>query len=258
MDTLQAGSKVLAAQEHSVGVPPHPRTICRLGKRKDGLVGNATALDQSYTLQLGQGGEASDGHIGEERAASQVNVADAVAAPHQADDALVGDLAAVAEVDIVQVLAKLGDGVDGGIRDVAALGEEQVPQTGRGIDNLGHGSVCEPAAGRQVEDPQVLVDLGRRQGEEGVVVDQLAVGQPELAKAVTLGQERRDGAVSDLDALMEVDFEDVGAVLGKGKDGVVAQLDAFVEFELREKTLLADVALRIEHGLQEDGFVRPS
>lgn len=237
MNTLQAGSKVLAAQEHSVGISPHPRTISCLGKRKDGLVGNVTALDQAYALQLGQSSEASDGHIREERAASQVNVADAVAAPHQADDALVGDLAAVAEMDIVQVLAKLGNGVDGGIRDVAALGQEQISQTGSGIDNLGHGSVRQPAAGRQVEYPQVLVDLGRRQGEEGVVVDQLAVGQPELAKAVTLGQQRRDGAVSDLDALMEVDFENVGAVLGKGKDGVVAQLNALVEFELRGQML---------------------
>lgn len=176
MDALQAGSKVLAAQKHPVGVPPHPRTVCGLGKRKDGLIGNATALDQAYALQLGQGGQASDRHVREERAAPQINVADAVAAPHQADDALVGDLAAVAEMNVVQVLAKLGDGVDGGICNVAALGKEQVPQTGRSIDNLGHGCVRKPAAGRRVEDPQVLVDLVRRQGEEGVVVDQLAVG----------------------------------------------------------------------------------
>lgn len=42
---------------------------------------------------------------------------------------------------------------------------------------------------------------------------------------------------------MEVDFENVGAVLGKGEDGVVAQLNAFVEFELR-KSKLADAALQ--------------
>ena len=31
---------------------------------------------------------------------------------------------------------------------------------------------------------------------------------------------------------MKVDFEDVGAVFGKGKDGVVFELFAIVEFEL--------------------------
>lgn len=234
MDSLQAWGKILAAQKHSVGVSPDARTICRLCKGKDGFVCDAATLDQANALELGQPGEASDGRISEERAASQINVADTVAASHQANDSLIGNLAAVAEVDIVEVLAELGNGVDGGIRDVAALGEKQVSQARSSVDNLANGGVGEAAAGRQVEDPQVLIYLGRRQGEEGVVVNQLAVGQPELAETVSLGQERCDGAVSDLDALVEIDFQDVWAVLGKGKHGVVTQLNAFVQFELKE------------------------
>lgn len=32
--------------------------------------------------------------------------------------------------------------------------------------------------------------------------------------------------------MLEVDFEDVGAVFGKGVDNVVAELSAFIQFEL--------------------------
>lgn len=45
---------------------------------------------------------------------------------------------------------------------------------------------------------------------------------------MSLGHEGGDGAISDLHALMKIDFKDVSAVVGKGKHGIVAYLDAFV------------------------------
>lgn len=45
---------------------------------------------------------------------------------------------------------------------------------------------------------------------------------------MSLGHDGRDGAISDLDALMKIDFKDVSAVVGKGKHGIVADLDTFV------------------------------
>jgi len=49
---------------------------------------------------------------------------------------------------------------------------------------------------------------------------------------MALSEESRDGFVTDLSALVEVDLEDVGAVLGKGQDGAIAELIAVVELEL--------------------------
>jgi hypothetical protein len=45
---------------------------------------------------------------------------------------------------------------------------------------------------------------------------------------VPLGHEGGDGAISDLDTLVKIDFKDVSAVVGKSKHGIVADLDAFV------------------------------
>lgn len=124
--------------------------------------------------------------------------------------------------------------MDGGVCDVPALGEQQVSQPRRRIDDFANRCVREAAARGQVENPQVLVELVLRQGEKGFVANQLAVGESELTKAVSLGHEGRDGAISDLDALVKIDFKDISAVLGKGKHSIVAQLDAFVEFKLQQ------------------------
>lgn len=45
---------------------------------------------------------------------------------------------------------------------------------------------------------------------------------------MSLGHEGRNGAISDLDALVKIDFKDVSAVVGKGEHCIIAQLDAFV------------------------------
>jgi hypothetical protein len=38
--------------------------------------------------------------------------------------------------------------------------------------------------------------------------------------------------VSNLAALMEVDFKDIGAVLGKGNNGIIFELLAVIKFQL--------------------------
>jgi hypothetical protein len=162
MHPLQAWREIFAASKHSVGIPPNSRAMSCLGKRKDRGVCNTTTFYQTYTLQLGEAGEALDRRISEERAAAQVDVADTVAVGYQTLDSIIGDEAAVAQMDVVKVLAQLGDGVDGGVCDVPALGEQQVPQPRRRIDNFGNRCISEATARRQVENPQVLVELSRR------------------------------------------------------------------------------------------------
>ena len=67
----------------------------------------------------------------------------------------------------------------------------------------------------------MFVGLAGGQVEEGSVINQIAAGQAKFAKGLALGQEGSDGLISDVAAGMEVDFENVGAVVGKGQDGTV-------------------------------------
>lgn len=159
MHPLQAWREIFAASKHSIGIPPDPRAMSCLGKRKDRGVCNTTTFYQAYALQLGEAGEALDRRIGEERAAAQVDVADAVAVGYKTLDSIIGDEAAVAQMDVVKVLAQLGDGVDGSVCDVPALGEQQVSQPRRRIDDFGNRRISEATARGQVENPQVLVEL---------------------------------------------------------------------------------------------------
>ncbi len=69
------------------------------------------------------------------------------------------------------------------------------------------------------------------QGQEGVIVNELTVGEAQFAEGLSLGQEVGDRRVADEAALVEVDLEDVGAVLGEGQDGLVVELDAIVQLE---------------------------
>ena len=165
-------------------------------------------------------------------ATAQVDVADAVAALDETLDGLVGDLAAVAEVHVMQVLAQAGDGKHGGVGDVTALGEHEVAQARGDIDDLLDRSVGEPDARGEVEDAQVFVDAGRRQGQEGGVLDELAAGESQLAQGLAPGQQVGNRLVTNQPALVQVDLEYVWAVLGKGHDGVVGELGAVIELQL--------------------------
>jgi len=67
----------------------------------------------------------------------------------------------------------------------------------------------------------MLVDLVRREGEKGAFVDKLAIGETKLAKRPPVCEQARDRLVGDKLALVQIDFENVRAMLGEGKDRIV-------------------------------------
>lgn len=138
----------------------------------------------------------------------------------------------MAEMDIVQVFAELGDGMDGCVGDVAALGKDKIAQAWRGIDDLLNSGIRESRARSQVENSEVLVDLAIREAQESVVVDEFAASKAQLTQAVALGEQCGNRSVANLVALVQIDLENVGAVIGEGKNGVIAKLGAFVQFQL--------------------------
>lgn len=136
------------------------------------------------------------------------------------------------EVDVMQVLAELRDGEDGLIGNVATLCEDEIAKTRSGGDDLLDGMVGDPSAGGKVEDAEVVKDHPWGKREEGAVVHELTHCQTELSKGFTLCEEIGDRGVANQLALVQVNLEDVWAVLGEGKNGFVRHLAAVVQFEL--------------------------
>lgn len=132
----------------------------------------------------------------------------------------------------MKVLAETRDGMHSNVGNVSALGKHQVSQARGHVDDLLDGGVGQPGAGSQVENTQVLVCLVRGQREESRVVDQFAACQSEFAQSAALGDERGDGLVLNLVALVQVNLENVGAVLGECQDRIVLQLSTVVQLEL--------------------------
>lgn len=110
-----------------------------------------------------------------------------------------------------------------------------------------------------------------RQVKEGTVRHQLAVGKPKFTQALALANEGSDRLITNIMALMEIDFKDIWAVLGKGKDGTIFELLTIVEFKLEglaslrcnlmEPTYSLDVLAvlcNLDHGLVGDLLARRS
>jgi hypothetical protein len=91
--------------------------------------------------------------------ASQIDVADSVAAHYQTLDCVIGDVTTMSKVDIMKILAQLGDGIDCGVCDVTALAENKVSETRRNVNDLLHGAIGESGTACQVEYSKVLVYL---------------------------------------------------------------------------------------------------
>lgn len=214
----------------TLSVPSRPQAHIGLGERLNAQVGDAGALDEPDPLQLGQSGKPRDRVICQVCAAAEVDVPDAVAVVDEALHGLVGEMPAVAKVDIVQILAQPRDGEDGGVRDIPAFGEHEVAEARGNVDDLLDGTVGKAGAGREVQDAEVFVRLVRRQRQEGAVVYEFAVGESQFTERATLGKKSGYRIVLDKPALMKIDLEDVGAMLGKGKDGLVGQLMTVVQF----------------------------
>lgn len=146
-------------------------------------------------------------------------------------DSLVGQVHAVAEVDVMQVLAELRDGEDSLVGNVAALCKDEISKTRSGSDDLLDSMVGDPGAGCEVEDAEVVKNHSRGKREEGAVIHELTHCQPEFSKGISLCEEIGNRSVANQLALVQVNLEDVGAVLGEGKDGLVGHLAAVVQFE---------------------------
>jgi hypothetical protein len=80
MNTLKARGVELSANVKAAGIPPDSRTIGCICQSPDRVVRNRAALDQAYSLEFGQLRQTLNRLVGQVCAATQVNVADAVAA----------------------------------------------------------------------------------------------------------------------------------------------------------------------------------
>ena len=129
--------------------------------------------------------------------ATEVDVANPVAGLYQPLHSVVGDVSAVAEVNIVEILAESSNGIHRGIRDVAALSKHEIAQPGSNLDDLFDRTICESGTRCQVEDPQMLIGLVRRQGEKGAIVNELAVGESKFAERLALGEQICNRLVAD-------------------------------------------------------------
>ena len=96
MNPLQAAVRVVMVLDGiSVGVPPLSVPLVRLGQSHDAVVGDVSALDQAYPLQLWESGQAHDRVVRQVHAAPQVDVTYPVAGLHESLDGVIGDVAAV-------------------------------------------------------------------------------------------------------------------------------------------------------------------
>lgn len=154
-------------------------------------------------------------------AAPKIDIPNPVTRLNQTLDRVVCDAAAVAEMEEMQVLSKACDRIDRGIRDPAALGENEIPETWRNVNNPLDCAVGEFVARCQVKNAEMLVGSVWWERQEGGILNELATGKPEFAERLSLGQQSCDRFVADEAALVEIDLENVGTVLGKRDNSLV-------------------------------------
>jgi len=90
---------------------------------------------------------------------------------------MVCDVAAVAEVQIVEILAQPRDREDGSVGDVAAFGKDQIAQAMRHLDDLVDRLVGDESAVGKVENPERLKGFVRREVQESIVGQEIAIRQ---------------------------------------------------------------------------------
>lgn len=233
MNPLQrAGGGELILYHIALRISADARPPVGVSQGDDTGIRDLVAFNEADAFELWQHGKLCYRVVRQVCAAAQVDVPYPAAVCHQTLDAIVSDVTTVAQVQEVQVPAELRDRIDGSIRQVAALLKNQIPKARRHINDLLDSAVRDIERVADVKDAQVVKSPPGRQGEEGIIIQQLAVGQTKFTECVPLSEKRRDWGVGNKATLIEIDFEDVGTVLGKGKHRVVLNLDAIIEFEL--------------------------
>ena len=84
----------------------------------------------------------------------------------------------------------------------------------------------------QIEDTQALKIKRLGQVQESAVRDQFAVIHPQLAEVTPACQKACDRLISNQTAVMQIDFEHRGAIVGYGSDGFVRDEGTVVKLEL--------------------------
>lgn len=91
----------------------------------------------------------------------------------------------------------------------------------------------------------MFVRLVGRQSKEGSVGDQFAVGKSKFSESLAMGQESMHWFVADKFALVEVDFEDIRAVIRKCQNGRILELFTIIKFKL-EMISISQFVLGVE------------
>lgn len=165
--------------------------------------------------------------------ARQIDVSDPVAHLHELDHGCIGNLRAVAQVNIMQVLSQPCDCVHRFIRDVLALGEHKIPQPGRCFDDFLHSFIVQLVTSGQVQDTQAVKGQMFGQLQEGVVSDQATMGNSEFSQLSAPCNQRCDGFIGDLPAIMQINLEHRRAMASDGGDGLIGDQGTVVQFQLQ-------------------------
>jgi hypothetical protein len=108
----------------------------------------------------------------------------------------------------------------------------KISKSRRNLDDLLDSAVGDSRGVAQVEDTEMIIrPIGRERKKSGVI-DQVATTKAKLTERVAFGEERSNWLVADVPALLEIDFQDVGAIFSKGKNRLVLNLRALIELEL--------------------------
>ncbi|KAI6771078.1 hypothetical protein HG531_009933 [Fusarium graminearum] len=159
----------------------------------------------------------------------------------EVEDRFIGDRAAFHKADTLQ-LGQEGKTLNTLVCQVGATAKINVSNTVAVLDKFLDTLVGDVPTVTQMHVMQVLTKL--RDSMNGCISDVPALCENKIAKArgyindllyssiVALDHEGSHWAVADASALVKVNLEDVGAVLGESVNSVVLQLAAFIEFQL--------------------------
>ena len=140
-------------------------------------------------------------------------------------------------MQVVKVLAERSDSVDSNVGNILALSKNQVSQAWSDLNNLLHSMIGDTSTACKVENTEVFICSAVWQIKECVVGDELALGKTKLTQAVTVLHHSGNWLVSYRLAELQIQLENVRAVLGELHDRLIHYLVASVKLELEEVSI---------------------
>lgn len=135
-------------------------------------------------------------------AAAEVDVSNSVARLDELHDRSICDLSAMSQVEVVEILSELADSMYRQIRQVFAFCEDQVSQSRGYVNDSLNSSISQACTACQIEYSQMFVRLVWREGKEGSIGDELAVGKSQLPQRLAIGKESMDWFIANQLALV--------------------------------------------------------